>query len=401
MEPTNKYQYKPSDTTKLFQKLSIILYLCGFVDFWIEDVKLPAKFVRLYNSFRIFIELLMFSFMVLEVGAFFTQNNLTEKQSADRLVYGISHPILYIYCLNLLYYKKEIREVLYRLAASLKDVYNDEEVEKHMLRKLKFYLMAYVTSCGSCMVFYGASAWIQYIRLGSPFTTVITAWPDTLDESHQAHIFRVLFYLIWWIYFTRVSASYILILSMFISLSFQYTNLQSYFSGLKRIFDSPLEQRDKEAQFLSAFETGVRLHLDTIWCKQECQRIYNIIFSAQLLQTVAELVSVMSMMINSERTVVNLGAVMSTTCGALISTGFLMWNAGDVTVEASYLPAAIYCSGWQNVRHASLQSRHLVIMAITQAQRPVVFTALGFVPISYETYLKIAKISYSVFSVVY
>lgn len=155
-----------NDTIKLFQKLNTGLYFCGLTDFWIENVNLPEKFVKIFNVLSFFIEVVMFSFMASEVVAFFTQNNLSPKQVADRLAFGIAHPILYIYVMNLIYYKRNVRDVLYKLAVVLKRVLNDEEVEKQMISKLKFYLTAYVTSCGLCIVFYGASALIQYIRTG-------------------------------------------------------------------------------------------------------------------------------------------------------------------------------------------------------------------------------------------
>ncbi|XP_075971230.1 odorant receptor Or2-like [Anticarsia gemmatalis] len=76
-----------------------------------------------------------------------------------------------------------------------------------------------------------------------------------------------------------------------------------------------------------------------------------------------------------------------------------MWNAGDITVEASKLPNAIYASGWQNYRGNSKIIRKLVVNALFQAQRPVVMKAFNIVELSYETYVMILKTSYSVFSV--
>lgn len=155
-----------NDTTKLFRNLNTVLYFCGLTDFWIENVNFSKKFVKIYGIVSIFIEIVMFLFMSSEVAAFFTQHNLSPKQVADRLVFGISHPILYIYVLNLIYYKGNVRDVLNQLAAVLKQVHNDEQVEREMISKLKIYLAAYVTCCGLCIVFYGASALIQYIRTG-------------------------------------------------------------------------------------------------------------------------------------------------------------------------------------------------------------------------------------------
>ncbi|XP_050343783.1 uncharacterized protein LOC126769181 isoform X2 [Nymphalis io] len=105
---------------------------------------------------------------------------------------------------------------------------------------------------------------------------------------------------------------------------------------------------------------------------------------------------------NSERTLVNALTILSTSIAVLTSTGFLMWNAGDVTIEASLVPNAMYSSGWQHCRGpTSAIVRKLLVVAMTQGQKPVMLRSFGIVEISYQSYLSIVKSSYSAFSILY
>ncbi|VVC93580.1 unnamed protein product [Leptidea sinapis] len=53
----------------------------------------------------------------------------------------------------------------------------------------------------------------------------------------------------------------------------------------------------------------------------------------------------------------------------LTSTGIFMWNLGDVTVEASKVSQAMYCSGWENcVGTSSCRVRKLLRFGMMQAQ---------------------------------
>ncbi|XP_047528665.1 uncharacterized protein LOC125065206 [Vanessa atalanta] len=110
----------------------------------------------------------------------------------------------------------------------------------------------------------------------------------------------------------------------------------------------------------------------------------------------------MLQMVNSERTLVNALTILNTSIAVLVSTGFLMWNAGDVTIEASLVPTAMFSSGWHHCRSpTSARIRKLLVVAMTQGQKHVVLRSFGVVEISYQSYLSIVKSSYSAFSILY
>lgn len=97
------------------------------------------------------------------------------------------------------------------------------------------------------------------------FTTVITTWPLVDDPSTIAHIARLVNYVIWWVFVTRIISSYIIIIVLITSMSQKYMNLQSYFNKIERVFvDRDLEQNEKEIKYEESFKLGVKLHSSTL-----------------------------------------------------------------------------------------------------------------------------------------
>uniref|UniRef100_A0A2A4J6Z3 Odorant receptor n=1 Tax=Heliothis virescens TaxID=7102 RepID=A0A2A4J6Z3_HELVI len=400
MEPTT---YTRSQTTEFFYKINFLIYLFGLPNFWIEELKLSKTFVKIYDKFLVFSDGFIYLLILLEFGSFFTQTNLTEKQMSNLVVFAMSHPVLCSFGVIMSRLKKKIRLVMYSLAVSLKREYNDPVVEKQMISHSVTYVSALSFSYVMTMIMYAADAFWDMIHNGSTFTTIVTAYPDVDDRSELANIARAFFFIIWWIFLTRFFAVYLLVIPLTTGLSYQFKNLQSYFSSLADIFDSnELSQTDKEEKYETGFKVGVKLHADTLRCVQDTQAVCRGVFSGQIIFNILLLILLMAQMVNSERTLVNIFGTVTTAGAVLISTGFYMWNAGDVTVEASRLPTAIYFSGWYHCRgQSSVRLRKLIVIAMSRAQQPVVLKGLGYIDLSYQSYITIVKSSYSVFSVLY
>ncbi|XP_072940004.1 uncharacterized protein [Epargyreus clarus] len=251
---------------------------------------------------------------------------------------------------------------------------------------------------------------VRYYRIVLPvlfvdktFTTTITIWPDADDDGNLAAAVRIAYYMIWWVLVSRSTNAYILAIATTICLSHQFQNLQSYFYSLERIFeDNELNQLEKEVKYEKSLKVGIKMHSDTLWCTRQCQIVYGIVYSGQIVISVTGLAVLMFQMLNSERTIPNTLAIFATAFTILITNGINMWSAGDVTVEATSLATAMYSSGWQNCEGAaSVRIRQLLLVAMTQAQKPVVIRGCGITEMSYGSYLSIVKSSYSIFSVIY
>ncbi|XP_026489178.2 uncharacterized protein LOC113395720 [Vanessa tameamea] len=216
---------------------------------------------------------------------------------------------------------------------------------------------------------------------------------------------RFIIYIIWWIFMIRVTAAITVIIMITISLSHQYKNLQSYFYSLNEIFQDSCDENDlteKEDKYVEALKVGIKLHSDTLWCTKQCQVTCSSVISGQILITVSVLCLLMLQMVNSERTLTNVLTIITTSSAVLTSSGFVMWNAGDITIEAALVPTAMFSSGWQHCRGSTSERvRKLLFVAMTQGQKHIFLRSFGVVEISYTSYVSIMKSSYSAFSFLY
>lgn len=138
----------PNNTTKLLHKLCMICYCTGISNLWMEALPFPKKIDAVYRIYSRIITVLIYVLILSEIASVFTQNNLNLKQESDLLVYLMSHPMLWSYCVSFTRHADKLKKVLVEIM-KMKQVYNDVEVEKKMMKKSKFYA---TTFCGMCVV---------------------------------------------------------------------------------------------------------------------------------------------------------------------------------------------------------------------------------------------------------
>lgn len=117
-------------------------------------------------------------------------------------------------------------------------------------------------------IFYDVITSILYILTGGSFTTLITGWPKVEDTSLPASVGRIIIYVTWWFFLTRVTAIITLSIVLTALLSHQYKNLQSYFYSLDDIFladNAEISHEEKEFKYIEALKVGFKLHSDTLW----------------------------------------------------------------------------------------------------------------------------------------
>nr|QEE82756.1 odorant receptor 38 [Conogethes pinicolalis] len=387
--------------TRYYYKLCNIVYLAGLPNFWMEDLGYSETFVKYFDYLTKLVTGILYMFMVSEWAAAFTQHNLTPKQSSDSLLFNYAHPLLSTYRLIMIYKQDQFRELIFNLFVKLKEVFNEEKVEQEMIRKSKMFVVSFTIICSMTLVFYGFESFLQVLTTDATFTTVITAWPDVKDKSTAAGVGRVIAYLIWWMLMLRIFASYIIVMSLMVALEYQYKNLRQYFRSLQEIFEEDLSQSEMEMKYEEGVKIGIRLHSETLNCARLAQDTCSTIYCLQIILNITVLVSLMSQMLDSGRTVNTVFTIVVTAVGTLLSTGVFMWTAGDVTVEAALLATDMYDSGWQNCYERVVSVRKLLTVAMAQAQRPVNIKGLGILEISYSAYLQIVKSSYSLFTMLY
>ncbi|XP_026331709.1 uncharacterized protein LOC113239057 [Hyposmocoma kahamanoa] len=374
------------------------VYLLGAPNYWSEDLKLSKSIYKIHDNLFLLIDFITTLFIGSEWLALFTQNNLSSKQSDDMFLFACSHPILHTYCFIMRFHKEKTSDILLQLTINLKNKFNDHEVERQMIRRSKIYTTIFMFLVCITLFGYGANS----LFTDGTFTTVITAWPDVEDRSFFAGCVRIITYILWWIFVVRMMCAFWVIIPVTILLSHQFKNLKSYFCSLPEIFEDGDSQAEKEKKYIEAFKLGIKWHADTLRCTRLCQDAFYFVYSGQILLNISVIIIIMFQFMTSERTFMSALEKLCTFSSTLISTGCLMWNAGDVTVEAAELPTAMFQSGWHNCRaQASRRIRPLLVVAMWQSQKPVKLRCLGIINMSYESHLSIVKTSYSVVSVLY
>ncbi|XP_063360111.1 uncharacterized protein LOC134649334 [Cydia amplana] len=396
---------KNNRTYGLFHTICKIAFLgCG-TNFWFEDMDCPAKLIKIYNAIDPVLELIVILFIMSHFGAFWTQPNLTEKQSTDRMLLTCVNGLSYSVYVNILYYKREMRELVRELVAfavRLKEVCNDGNIEKMMHRTAFRYMIALFLVVSSAVISYGFQSGIPALTTNATFTVMIPIWPDVEDRRIIAAAARIVHYIVWLIFMVRVLVLYMLIITSTITIAHQFKHLCKYFEDLNDIFEGSGSQEEKERKYENAFKVGVKMHSITLWCTRQIQLTGGMAFSGQVIINVCTLGLLMLQTMSTERTLAAMMPIIFMAMAILIGTGLFLWNAGDVTIEATLLPAAIFHSGWHNcTRQSSVRVRKLVTISIAQAQKPVLIKGLGFIELSYESYVAIVKSSYSLFSVIY
>lgn len=152
--------------SKYFAKLCHVLFLAGFPNMWIEELEYSKGFLKIYGFFSKVLNAILYMLMVSEWAAPFTQHNLTEKQKSDSLLFIYSHPILFSYRLIITYHEKKIKQLVLNLTVKLKEVYNDEKVERKMIRKSKVCSVAFSVICSLSLVLYGFNSLMLSLKTG-------------------------------------------------------------------------------------------------------------------------------------------------------------------------------------------------------------------------------------------
>ncbi|CAH1646903.1 unnamed protein product [Spodoptera littoralis] len=397
--------YTPNEMTKLLGKLNVICFIFGLKNIWVEDVKLTNRFIstRSCNRLLLFAEIFYIIFASTILGSLFTQKNLSEKQKTDQMMFSITLPGNIMFHYILLYRRHEIRNLLYHLAVVLKEHYNDEDLEREMIKKIKVFSISLCGLVGMVVVSYGLSAFYRVVTAGETFVTITSAWPDIHDRSTAAGLVRVFVYFWWYPFAARIMVTFLILVTMLVSICYQFKNLQSYFYSLDEIFsDGTQSQEQKEKKYENAFKLGIKMHSLTLWCKNQHQHVSKELFATEIFLFFGMLLSQLTALLAGDRNMTQLGTMFITSVTTCLALGFFMWNGGDITLEASKLSEAMYCSGWQNCYgQSSVRIRKLVANALRQAQNPVVYKTLGIVEFSYESYVRLVKMPYSAVSVFY
>nr|QZH55120.1 odorant receptor 24 [Achelura yunnanensis] len=343
-----------------------------------------------------------FVFWTSQILSFYTQKHLNSQQKSDQLLYALVHPFLYVSSITIVYLKDDVRKLIHNVVKNSSDFYKDKTVERQMVKKCNTAVGLVLGMAAVSFTTTGIEHSIKALIKGAVFTPIITAWPKVEDRSYSASVGRVCVYIAWFNVFLPVCGAVPMIISLTITTSHQYIQLQSYFNNLSSIFKEVSEQKEKEIKYEEGLKLGIKQHVKLLGYTMDLIKICNPACGAQTMLNIFVAVTNMLVLVDDDRTIAKMLINISVIITSTLVLGFYLCSIGDIAIEASNLTSAMYGSGWENCgRGSSVRVRKLLGVAMAQTQKPLLIITLGIVPVSYASFLSIAKTTYSVFSVLY
>ncbi|XP_072938206.1 uncharacterized protein [Epargyreus clarus] len=260
---------------------------------------------------------------------------------------------------------------------------------------------------------YKQQRWMAHSGLRSqnkdtPFYTVVTYLPHYEDNSAVANGFRVFFYMTWlYMMLPMMSADCMPIVHL-ITMTYKFVTLCQYYDRIKEDFDRDvrtLRKHEAVAKLKAGCLEGIKMHQKLMFLAEEIHRVFGIIMSLQVCESSAVAVLLLLRLALTPHMNITNALMTYTFVGSLFYLLALnLWNAGEITYKASLLSNAIFYCGWhlcELEKEPHKDIRRLVLIGCTQAQKPLVLKAFGIQDLSYNTFVSVARMTYSVFAVFY
>ncbi|KAF9422452.1 hypothetical protein HW555_001850 [Spodoptera exigua] len=252
---------------------------------------------------------------------------------------------------------------------------------------------------------------IAMMQFGSHFVTVVTYYPKFEDDSILATSGRVL---------TTVIL-YILMITMILSVDsftmiylimykYKFITLKQYFENLRKevsMLNARKEYDMATEKMASGLIEGIQMHNKLLRLSGDIDKAFGTVMALQVCQSSGSAVSLLlQIALSDQLTFIASMKIIFFVVALFFLLGLFLCNAGEITYQVS--DAIFYC-GWHTcpMRPKSaprLNIRQLVVLAIMQAQRPLVMKAFKMLELTYGTFLlarQVVRSTYSVFALFY
>ncbi|CAB3244586.1 unnamed protein product [Arctia plantaginis] len=238
--------------------------------------------------------------------------------------------------------------------------YEDHTLMAEKYKIMKINVVAYVgTVYGSCAFFILEGLRKMYV--GSHFVTVVTYYPSYGDDTAIANFVRVCGTLVLLVMMVTMIVSVDSFTMVYIIMyKYKFITLRHYFENLREEVER-LNQRDNnlaEEKVLNGLIEGIEMHSNLLKLSKEIDKAFGTVMALQLCQSSGSAVSIL------------------------------------LQIAASLVSDAIFYCGWHlcpprvnNMPRRNI--RQLVVLALMQAQRPLVMKAFKMVELSYATFLMV------------
>ncbi|XP_049872168.1 uncharacterized protein LOC126371019 [Pectinophora gossypiella] len=386
------------------------VYYAGAGNCWYEDIYRETILYRLYSliTFSIYTTMIFLE----NVAALFGTFPDVEKNSA--VMFAAIHNIVLTKMYLLLYHKDSIRKLNFEMATVGEKLEKAGNMKKQY-RKVKWGNLFYVVSVYLSLFAYGVESTRRAVVDGRPFYTVVTYLPKYADESVTAAGFRIFFYITWLYMMLPMMSADCLPITHLITMTHKFITLCQHYERIRQQFDEDINIIPK-AQAIEKLKAGclegIQMHQKLMFLAEEIHRVFGIIMSLQVCESSAVAVLLLLRLALSPHMDLTNAFMTYTFVGSLFYLhkhklpiyAVNLWNAGEVTYQASLVSPAMFYCGWHLGavdRHPHRDIRRLVLIGCTQAQKPLILKAFGIQDLSYETFVSVARMTYSIFAVFY
>ncbi|XP_013169651.1 PREDICTED: uncharacterized protein LOC106119282 [Papilio xuthus] len=362
--------------------------------------------VKLRNIYMI-ITFTAYIIMVLleNLAACFGDFPKVEKNSS--VMFSVIHNTVLAKMFLLLYHKKSIRKLNSEMALLGADMEDDVTMNKQY-KKVKYGLLLYVVSVYLSLLAYGVDSLSKCVTEGTPFYTVVTYYPSYNSTTDVASALRVFFYMTWLYMMLPMMAADCLPIVHLIIMAYKFITLCNHFKNISKDFTRNKTNMRKESAVLKlkfGCMQGILMHRKLILLIKEVNRVFGIIMSLQVCESSAVAVLLLLRLAISPRQNLT-DAIMTYTfvSSLFILLALNLWNAGEITYQASLLSFEIYSCGWHLCNMFPQHQRdikYLVLISSAQAQKSLILKAFAIQELSYATFVSVARLTYSIFAVFY
>nr|AOG12915.1 odorant receptor [Eogystia hippophaecolus] len=388
----------------ILKNLCNVVFVAGSGNFWLKENHIGDDNSFLYRFYR-FVLFSIYGFMtILEILAAVIGDFPDDEQS-DAVTFAVSHTIVMIKIFSVIY-RKELVKTLNRNMVRVCEIYETKTLMEEQYRIMKINVIAYfVTVYGSAAFFIIAGA--RKMREGSHFITIVTYWPGHDDDTGIATVFRIFTTVVLCVMMVTMVSIDSFAMVYLIMYKYKFITLRHYFEELRKEFDeaskSSLElASDKLTQGLV---DGIEMHKKLLRLSRDIDRSFGTVMALQVCLSSGSAVSLLlHLALSKELTFVVTMKILFFGVALFFLLALFVCNAGEITYQASLLADSIFYCGWYACPSQSAPRRNirqLVLLAVAQAQRPIVMKAFNMLELTYGTFISVVRGTYSVFTLIY
>ncbi|CAH0588026.1 unnamed protein product [Chrysodeixis includens] len=383
------------------------VFLIGSGNFWYKENEIGDDrrlFYRAYTALLFFI----YGFMtVLEIMAAVI-GDFPEEEKRDSVSLASSHMIVMIKIFSVIANKSLIKTLNHKMV-TVCESYEDEALMAEKYKIIKINIVAFIAMVyGSvaCFVFEG----LRKVFIGSHFVTVVTYYPVFEDDSALATTMRIGTTLILCIMMVTmivtVDAFTMITLIMY---KYKFITLKQYFEKLREDFFKLIDAGQTEEateKLANGLVEGIEMHKTLLRLSKDIDKAFGTVMALQVCQSSGSAVSLLLQIALSDLTFVASMKIVFFVIALFFLLALFLCNAGEITYQASQVSEAIFYCGWQSCPPRAKSAprrniRQLVLLAILQAQRPLVMKAFKMLELTYGTFILVVRGTYSVFALFY